>query len=177
MTSRRRSHGGRTRVRPRWKWTGQFLATAQTPADAVVNFHVLYDPRDVDGSNESETTVCRNVGNYFVTNPPTTVNSNIGMGIYLVEQNAAGAITTEVDPLGVLDEDVEVNNRLYHRIDFIRVKEGAGDRSGVVRIDIDTKVRRVIKGRHLLVLAVRGDTALAWQYSFAMHTLVREGAR
>ncbi len=174
MRGRRQSYGRRG-PKPRWKWSGQYLAAAQAPADTIVNYHVLYDPRTADGSNESQATIYRCVGNYSIQNPGAG-NTMSGMGIYLVEQDVAGGITTDSDPLAVTVDDIEVNNRLYHRMDFLPPKP-TDELPGIVRVEIDTKVRRIVTGRHLLVLAVRGNAANGWQYAFCMHVLIREGTR
>ena len=106
-------------MKPNWSWHGSYLGTAQAPADTLVNFHVLYDPRETGGENEAAVTAYRVVGNYSVRSIDTFSNVNVGFGIYLAEQSALGAITTDIDPLGITKQDIEVNNVLYHRIDFI----------------------------------------------------------
>ncbi len=175
---RHRGRGGRSSSRkPVWSWHGAYLGTAQTPADTLVNFHVLYDPRETGGENEAAVTVYRVVGNYSVRSVSGSSNLNVGFGIYLVEQSALGAVTTDVDPLGITKQDIEVNNVLYHRIDFLSPVAVVDAIRDQVRLDIDTTVRRRILGRHMLLIGVRGDVASAWQYSFRFRALIREGTR
>lgn len=172
---RGRSGGYSRRPKPRWAWNGAYLAQAQLPADAIINLHVLYDPRAAAGDNESQVTLYRVVGNYSVTNP-SALNCMVGFGVYLMEQNDAGGITTSTDPLGNTFEEIGARNCLYHRMDFLRPGESGGPLNEV-RLDLDIKVRRIIDGRHILIAAIRGDNPLAWQYAFALRALIREGTR
>ena len=162
--------------KPTFSWHGSYLATAQTPADVLVDFHVLYDPRETDGENEADVTVYRVVGNGSIRNVSTSANLTCGFGIYLVEQSALGAITTDVDPIAITRQDIEVNNLLYHRIDLYNPTP-VDDIRDTIRWELDTTVRRRIQGRHMLVLAIRGDVASAWQYEHRLRVLIREGTR
>lgn len=175
MPRGRRNSSSRAR-KPRWAWNGAYLGAAQTPADTLVDFHVLYDPREAAGENESDTTLYRIVGNYMVRNVSAVSNLQVGMGIYLVEQDGLGAITTDSDPLDITRQGIEVNNVLYHRIDFLSPTD-AGAVRDQVRLDLNTTVRRRIQGRHMLVLAVRGDIAGQWQYGLRFRALIKEGLR
>ncbi len=176
MAHARRGRGRSSGPKPRWSWNGAYLGAAQTPADVLVDFHVLYDPREAAGENESDTTVYRVVGNYMVRNVSAVSNLQVGFGLYLVEQDALGAITTDVDPLGITRQDIEVNNVMYHRIDFLSPTDAGAVRDQRL-IELDTTVRRRIIGRHMLVLAVRGDIAGQWQYGLRFRCLIREGTR
>ncbi len=172
----RRSYGRSSGRKPIFSWHGSFLAAAQTPADTLVDFHVLYDPREVGGENEATTTVYRVVGNGSIRNISTSANLIVGFGLYLVEQSAAGAVTTDVDPIDITKQDIEVNNVLYHRIDLYNPTP-VDDIRDTIRWELDTTVRRRIEGRHMLVLAYRGDVASAWQYQHRVRCLIREGTR
>ncbi len=173
MPGRRTSRGrGGRRSRPKWAWNGSFLGVAQTPSDVIVNIHVLYDPREAGGDNESEVTVYRVVGNGSIENPAAG-NTQWGWGVYVVEQNDAGAITTSTDPIGITAEEIESRNVLYHRMDHVTGVNG--DNVTRINFEVDIRVRRKIKGRELLAILTRGDRSLGWQYSHRIRALIREG--
>ncbi len=96
-----------------------------------------------------------------------------GWGVYLLEQSISGAITSDNDPIGITAEEIERRNVLFHRMDFLAAKEAPN--TVQVRYEIDTRVRRVIKGSHLLAILVKGDVSLGWQYAHSVRCLIREG--
>ena len=152
MPRRRNSRG--MRQRPKWAWDGSYLGVAQTPADVLVNIFVLYDPRAAKGDKEASVTVYRTMGNVSCYNVSTAGSVMFGFGIYIVEQNDAGAITTSTDPLGITAEEIEASNVLFHRMDFIQAKV-AGEPLELVRYEFDTTVKRKLKGRQMLVAMAR----------------------
>ncbi len=164
----RRAAGGKNR----YAWHGFYQASALTPADTALDLFVLYDPIDAD--HQEEVVLERTIIHFQCHNPDTGGSTRIGFGLYLVEFDSAGVLTSDVDPLGVSAFDIEANWQLWHKI-VDMPPAISGQQSIHYEYDFNSKAKRKIEDPRALVMLVQGATASRWRYMFQARCLIKEG--
>ncbi len=163
-----RRSGGKNR----YSWHGFYMNTVITPADILLDVFKLYDP--IDGDHNEEVVLQRTVIHMQCKNPDTVASGRIGFGLYLVERNAAGAMVSDCDPLGISSFDIEANWQLWHKnVDMS--KHVSGQQPQIHEYEFNSKAKRKIEDPQMLVMLVRGDTASRWNYMFQARCLIKEG--
>lgn len=168
--SRGRPRGGR---RPRYSWHGFYQFALITPSDTAQDIFVMYDP--IDDDHQEQVTLERIRGHITFSNT-TTSGDQVGVGIYVAERDAGGAMASDVDPLGVTGFDIESNNTLWLTMDDIPAVP-TGTRRVNYRHEIDIKARRIIEDPKFLVAVFDRVTASRVAFNFNLRCLVREGVR
>ena len=168
---RRKGRTGRGAGRVRYSWHGFFGPTPNSVAITNEVF-VLYDPTDTD--HQEEVVHERTIFEYAVKNNATAGAVQVGLGIYLVEFDAAGAMTTDIDPIGNTAFDIESNSTLYGA--FYEFPAAiAGQQTETKRVLVEVKARRKIQDPKALVMVMRADIVSRAEVVFRARSLVREG--
>ncbi len=163
-----RRSGGKNR----YSWHGFNMSSPSTPADTALDVFILYDPLDND--HQEEVVLERTIIHFQCRNSDTTSFGRIGMGLYVVELNEGGTITSDADPLGIAAFDIEANWQLWHQIVDMPTHI-AGQQPTVFEYQVNAKAKRKIEDPKALVMLVRGSAASVWTYQFQARCLVKEG--
>ncbi len=169
--ARRRSPGRRP-GRVRYSWHGFYLAVPQLPADVLNRVFILYDPLDDD--HQEEVVHERTILHVSYRNPNETTDSEVGIGVYLARRDSAGAMVSDIDPLGVSAFDIESNYTLFNQIDMLRTKD-VDAAAPTIEYTVNVKARRKIQDPSFLVVVVRVADASVIQFMFQARSLMREG--
>ena len=146
----------------------------QIPADAVNRIFVLYDP--IDDDHREEVVLERVILQYDVYQVGTTSTDGIGLGVYLARRNAAGAMVSDIDPLGFTRFDIESNNQLWRATHNFRPNDADGQPQSYRSPQINIKAKRKIEDPAFLVMVIRVDAAnSALQFTFNARALMKEG--
>jgi len=169
---RRMARRSRGAGKIRYAWHGFYMAGANAPADILLDVFKLYDP--VDADHQEEVVLQRIVGNIQIENPATAGEGRIAFGFYLASRDAAGAMTSDIDPLAITAFDIEANWTLYRKA-FYLPPAIAGQQPLQYVFDFNIKAKRKVEDPRMVVMAIRGDTASRWKYMFQSRCLVKEG--
>ncbi len=169
---RRMARRSRSGGKNRYAWHGFYLNASIEPADTTLDVFVLYDP--IDSDHQEEVVLERTIVHFQCSNTATAGTGRIGFGLYLVEFNAAGTITSDMDPLGTTGFDIEANWQLWHKVVDLPAAT-SGQNVQQFEYDFNAKAKRKIEDPKALILAVRGTTASRWRYMFQARALVKEG--
>ncbi len=172
MPRRMARRSGRAGGKNRYAWHGFYMATPLTPADTIEDVFVLYDA--IDDDHQEEVVLERTIIHMQCSNPNTSAGGRIGFGLYLGTRNNAGAMSSDINTLGVSAFDVEANWQLWHKI--VHMPQAISGQADVqYEYDFNAKAKRKIEDPQFLILVVRGDTASSWKYQFQARALVKEG--
>ncbi len=167
--SRGRRSGGGGKVR--YSWHGFYQPTLIVPSDLLQDQFVLYNADDADHDEE---VVLQRIRGWIQFQNTATSGDSVGVGIYMVELDNAGAITSDVDPLGNLDFDIENHNTLW-----LWQFDVPGTPSGTVRtvhsMEIDIKAKRKIEEPHALVVIFDRIAIDRVGFQFTLRALMKDG--
>ncbi len=170
--ARKRSRGGsRQAGRVRYSWHGFYGPTPNSVAITNEVF-VLYDPTDAD--HQEEVVHERTIFDWSMKNNATAGAVECGLGIYLVEFDAAGAMTTDIDPIGNTAFDIESNSTLYSIFHELPAAI-SGQQTQIREGHIEVKGRRRIEDPKALVMVMRATVVSRAEVVFRARSLVREG--
>ncbi len=145
------------------------------PPDTSNDVFVLYDPIDAD--HQEEVTLERIRGLMQIGNDGTDSTNGgvrVSWGIYLATRNAAGAMTSGIDPRGVTAFDIEANWTLL--TESVQMNAAiAGQQTPQTFSRIDVKGRRKIQDPRFLALVINSDIANRACFKFQARCLMREG--
>ena len=171
MARRRTAGRARSGGKNRYAWHGFYLPGLEVPSDLLQDVFVLYDSDDAD--HQEEVVLERIRGRIQFQNTATS-GDGVGVGIYLVELDNAGGMTSDVDPLGTLSFDIENNSTLW-----LWQFDVPGTPSGTVRTshfqDIDIKAKRKIENPQALVAVFDRLAIDRVGFQFTLRALVKEG--
>ncbi len=170
---RGRSRGGRARSggKNRYAWHGFYQPTLIVPSDTNTDVFVLYDPIDDDHQEE---VVLQRIRGWIQFQNTSTSGDNVGVGMYLARRDAAGAMTSDVDPLGNTAFDIEINQTLW-LWQFDVPATATGTTREVYSQPFDIKAKRKIEDPDILVLVFDRATADRVGFQFTARCLLKEG--
>jgi len=173
MARRRHQGGGARRAgRVRYSWHGFYLAVPQQPVDILNRVFFLYDPLDAD--HQEEVVLERTILHYTIIQPNESTTSEIGIGVYLARRDIAGAMISDIDPLGTTAFDIEANYTLFNKIHTFRAKDVDASAPFIDETH-EIKARRKIQDPAILVVVVRVADPSVLQFAFQARCLMREG--
>ncbi len=148
------------------------MSTPLTPSDTALDVFVLYDP--IDDDHQEEVVLQRTILHFQCSNPSTSAGGRIGFGVYVVQRDISGGITSSVDPLAIGAFDIEANWQLQHKI--VQMPQAiSGQHDVQYDYQIEVKAKRKIEDPRFLAVLVRGQAASTWKYMFQARCLVKEG--
>ncbi len=172
MMPRRSHRGSGRRLRRKYAWHGFYQPTFSNVTSQALLVFVLYDP--IDDDHMEQATLVRVRGFYTIKSTEVSIDGNIGMGIYYAQRDAAGAITTDIDPAGNTAFDIESNSTLWLR-QFQFGDTDAANAVSSIRGEWDIKAKRKVEDPNWIILAVRADQSNDFAIAFNCRVLIDEG--